>query len=429
MAEATPGGGVWAEVAGQTAVIASFMDAARAARVALAQRGESEGTQDLQGAPPGIDEGVGGPQDSGREDTGRESQAMTHAWLVTGPPGSGRSVAALAFAAALECTNPETPGCGHCEACRQVMGGTHPDVTVVTTDKVLITIDEVRELVNLSVRSPSSGRWRVILVEDYDRIDTRSSNVLLKFIEEPPPATVWLLCVPSPADVMPTIRSRCRLTQLRVPSVESVAELLVRRDGVEPVLARQVAEESGSHIGLARALARDPETRSRREELISAAVTSASTSQAVLAAARIMGVAEAQDKATNAELEEAERLALRASLGLTEGTAIPQGLRGQFKNLEEEQQRRAKRSRQDVIDRAIQDVTSFYRDVLMLQTSSGVPVGNQAMRTLIQQVADGSTMARTLERIDVLDQTRTRLKVNTNYQLILESMCIQLRQS
>ncbi|WP_188037789.1 DNA polymerase III subunit delta', partial [Actinotalea sp. JY-7885] len=179
--------------------------------------------------------------------------AMTHAWLLTGPPGSGRSNAARAFAAALQCTEG---GCGRCQACTTTLAGTHADVMVVATEKVTISIDEVRELIGVAQRAPSQGRWRVIVLEDADRMVERTSNVLLKAIEEPPPRTVWLLCAPSPQDVVVTIRSRCRGVALRVPPVDDVAALLVERDGADREVARMAARAAQSHIGLARRLAR-----------------------------------------------------------------------------------------------------------------------------------------------------------------------------
>jgi DNA polymerase-3 subunit delta' len=200
--------------------------------------------------------------------------AMTHAWLLTGPPGSGRSVAARAFAAALQCTEADGSGgagCGRCQACTTTLAGSHPDLTVVATEKVVITIDEVRGLIMSAARTPAAGRYRVIVVEDADRMAERTTNVLLKSIEEPPPHTVWVLCAPSAQDVLPTIRSRCRSVALRVPPARDVAELLVRRDGVDPAIALQAAQAAQSHVGLARRLARDPEARRRRDAVLDAA--------------------------------------------------------------------------------------------------------------------------------------------------------------
>ncbi|WP_019135924.1 DNA polymerase III subunit delta', partial [Cellulomonas massiliensis] len=172
-----------------------------------------------------------------------EPARMTHAWLLTGPPGSGRSNAARAFAAALQCAQG---GCGRCHDCLTVLGGTHPDVTVVATEGVFIRADTARPLVELAQRSPSQGRWRVIVVEDADRLNDTSGNALLKAIEEPAARTVWMLCAPSPEDVLVTLRSRSRAVALRVPPVDAVAQLLVSRDGVDPRLAEVAARAAQS---------------------------------------------------------------------------------------------------------------------------------------------------------------------------------------
>src|SRR3954454_4521920 len=192
---------------------------------------------------------------------------MTHAWLITGPPGSGRSTAARAFAAALQCPRPEV-GCGECHECRTALSGAHPDVTLVTTEHVHLRLDDVRPLVTMAQQRPSLGRWRVIVIEDADRLNDNSGNLLLKAIEEPPPRTVWLLCAPSPEDVLVTIRSRCRHVALRVPPPADVAALLVRRYGVDAAVAAFAARAAGSHVGLARRLAVDEGARIRRREVL-----------------------------------------------------------------------------------------------------------------------------------------------------------------
>ena len=223
---------------------------------------------------------------AGKTAVGADS-AMAQAWLVTGPPGSGRSVAARAFAAALECTGPE-PGCGQCHACHTVMQGKHPDVESVATRGVFITVERTRELVGRSYVSPGSGPWRVVVIEDADRMLERTTNVLLKAIEEPPPFTVWMLCTPSPEDVMTTIRSRCREVSLAVPSPQDVADLLVRRDGVPPERALDAALAAQSHVGRARALATDAQAARERAYILTETLSIRGAGDAVLAAHRIL---------------------------------------------------------------------------------------------------------------------------------------------
>jgi DNA polymerase-3 subunit delta' len=355
--------------------------------------------------------------------------AMTHAWLVTGPPGSGRSVAARAFAAALQCTGAdgEAGGCGRCHQCTTTMAGTHPDVTVVATDKVVITIDEVRDLIGTAARTPSLGRRRVIVVEDADRMAERTTNVLLKAIEEPPPHTVWVLCAPSVQDVLPTIRSRCRGVVLRVPPPEAVAELVVRRDGVDPATALAAARAAQSHVGLARRLARDPGARERRARVLDVARRIRGVGDAVLAANELVEVAKAESKAATEERDAQERAELMRALGVGEGETLPPRLRSQLKQLEDDQKRRATRRQRDVLDRAMVDLLSLYRDVLVVQLGAEVELVNAAEAGLVRTLAADSTPEQTIRRMDAIGTARERLEGNVAPLLALEAMAIALR--
>ena len=355
-----------------------------------------------------------------------EASAMTHAWLVTGPPGSGRSVAARAFAAALQCTGP-TPGCGRCKPCRDVMSGTHPDVVRLATEKLLITMEEVKGLIGEAQRRPWTGRWRVILVEDADRMAERTTNVLLKSIEEPPPQTVWLLCTPSADDVLPTIRSRCRLVTLRVPPPDAVAELLVRRDGADPALAARAARASQSHIGLARHLATDPGAWERRRRLLMSPVSLRSVGDAVLAAADLVDAAESEAKDATVERDARERAALLRALGLEGDARVPPSLRAQVRALEEDQKRRAKRARTDVLDRAMIDLLSFYRDVLATQMGSDVERVNVDLEDELDQVAATTGPEQSLARIAAIEECRARLRSTVSPLLAVEALMVALR--
>src|SRR5690625_3367774 len=257
---------VWAEVVGHPAAVDVLRAAATAARNIVAG----------QEAAPG---------------------AMTHAWLITGPPGSGRSVAARAFAAALQCEDDAEVGCGRCRGCRTVRAGSHADVDLIATERVNFRIEDMRPVVSAAQQAPSQGRWRVMLMEDADRMVERTSNVLLKAIEEPPPRTVWLLCAPSQQDLIPTIRSRCRTVSLRVPAPEEVAELLTRRDGIEPRIALMAARAAQSHVGVARRLATDPQARERLRSILTVPHRIRGVGDAVLAAAELVELAQAEGKA------------------------------------------------------------------------------------------------------------------------------------
>ena len=344
---------------------------------------------------------------------------MTHSWLITGPPGSGRSNVAAAFAAALVGAGTDDD-----HALQQITARTHPDVSVLTTQRVIITIDEIRQLVTSSYYSPSVGRYRVVIIEDADRMTERTSNLLLKALEEPPPRTVWVLCAPSEADLVPTIRSRVRSVRLRTPSVEDVADLLVRRDGVDRETAVVAAREAQSHIGMALRLARDPGARERRAATLRTALEVRSVPDAVRAAATLLALAGDDAKAITEERDAQEREAALRSLGVAPGGTVPPALRGQLRALEEDQKRRATRSLRDGLDRIMVDLQSLYRDVLLLQLGvQGEPV-NEAVRDRLDAAARSSTPARTLAVLDAITTARQRVEGNVAPALALEALLV-----
>ncbi|GAA4770586.1 DNA polymerase III subunit delta' [Citricoccus nitrophenolicus] len=348
----------------------------------------------------------------------------THAWLFTGPPGSGRSNAARAFAQALQC-EPEDPaarGCGQCHACLTVRAGTHADVKVMATENVSYKIDEIRELISLAQDRPSSGRWRIFIIEDADRMTERATNVLLKAIEEPPARTVWMLCAPSPADVLVTIRSRCRPVGLRIPSVQSVADLLVARDGLDLELALFAARASQSHVGMARRLAADEGARQRRESVVHLPLRIHATSDAVALAKELVEVTQAEAKASAEARNAEERVALLRALGLGEDEKVPAKLRHHVKRLEDSQTARNKRSVHDTLDRAMIDLTGLFRDVLALQLESGAELVNEHLRDDLASYAHAVTPERTVARIDAVATARRRLAGNVPALLALEAM-------
>jgi DNA polymerase-3 subunit delta' len=308
-----------------------------------------------------------------------------------------------------------------------VFGGTHPDVKRVATEKVTISIEEVRGLIGTAQQAPSQGRWRVIMVEDADRMTERTSNVLLKSIEEPPPRTVWLLCAPSSQDVSVTIRSRCRIVSLVTPTADAVAALLVERDGVSEDLALEAARAAQSHIGVARRLARDSDARARRNQVLALATEIRGVGDAVLAAADLVAVADDDAKASAEERDGAERAELMVTLGVDDSGRLPPALRAQVRQLEDDQKRRATRMKRDVLDRAILDLMSLYRDVAAVQVGARVHLVNESHRGHIEQLAARTTLADTVRCLDALGTARTRLAGNVAPLLAMEAMTLALR--
>jgi DNA polymerase-3 subunit delta' len=357
----------------------------------------------------------------------RVAGGMTHAWLFTGPPGSGRSVAARAFAAALLCPNG---GCGHCPACRQVHAGTHADLMVVRPDGLSYGVKQTRDLVLKAAGAPSGGRWRVVLFEDADRCTEQAANALLKAIEEPAPRTVWLLCAPSAEDLVTTIRSRCRVVTLRVPSSAAVAGVLTTRDGIEPAAALAAARSAQGHVGRARRLATDPEARHRREQVLAVPMRARSLGPALAAAAALVKTAEDEAKATTEELDEPERDALRQAFGEgSTGKGVAKAVRGAagaLRDLEDRQKSRATRLKRDSLDRALLDLASFYRDVLMIQARAGVELANADHEADLHELASASSPEATLHRIEAIMRCRERLAASVAPLLAVEEMTISL---
>ena len=352
---------------------------------------------------------------------------LSHAWLITGPPGSGRSNLALRFAAALVARDP-----GDREhAFAQVRARTHPDVAVLTTQKVVIGIADVRGIVTTAHYAPAEGRHRVIVIEDADRMPERTSNVLLKALEEPPERTVWLLCAPSEADLLPTIRSRARSLRLVTPPSEEVARLLHERDGVPFDAAERAARLAQSHIGMARRLASDPEALARRERSVELALSVETLGEAMRAAAELLKVAQADADAYTEQLDAVEREDAMRGLGLAPGAAIPSQLRAQIRALEEDQKRRATRSLRDGIDRILTDLLSLYRDMLLSALRPGAERADLGLVNLEQgdrivELGDRWGALRVLDAVSAVERARERLHRAVGPGLVLEALFADL---
>jgi len=397
--------GVFSRLVGQSAVEAEFVATARAARGDSAHDALATGT-------------------------------MTHAWLITGPPGSGRSVAALCFAAALQCTAEGTPGCGECRACTTTMAGTHADVRRIIPEGLSIGVDEMRAIVQIASRRPATGRWQVVVVEDADRLTEGAANALLKVVEEPPPSTVFLLCAPSvdPEDIAITLRSRCRHIALVTPSTAAIARVLVHGDGLSAEQAQWAASVSGGHVGRARRLATDPEARERRARALGLPRDAATPARAFAAAEELVATAEAEARAVNVGRDEAESEELRTALGAGgtgKGTAgALRGATGAIKDLERRQKSRQTRASRDALDRALIDLATYFRDALLLAEGAGAVVPNHPdMAEKVAAMAAHASPERLLRCIEAVLECREALATNVKPKFAVDAMVATVGQA
>ncbi len=350
---------------------------------------------------------------------------MSHAWLFTGPPGSGRSNAAVAFAAALQC---EQEGCGSCHECSTVLKGSHADVTLVRTEKLSIGVDEVRDLVRRSALAPVGRRWQIMIVEDADRLTEQACNALLKAIEEPTDRTVWMLCAPTVEDVLPTVRSRSRLVSLTTPTPSDVADFLQRADGVEPGLAAHAARASQGHIGRARALARDAAVRERRTRVVSIPARLTSLGACMTAATELTETAKVEAEAITDALDARERQRLAEAYGVVERGRRPREYAPALALMERNQKTRAKRRHLDVVDRSLMDLVSVYRDAVAVAAGAPGELVNEDRRDEVEELARSSGAELNLRRIGWIFEAREQmLEFNVPVLLALESMMVALR--
>ena len=400
--------GVFARLVGQDAVESELTAAARAAR------GDS-----AHSAGPGSPVG-----------------SMTHAWLITGPPGSGRSVAALCFAAALQCTAEGDPGCGQCRACTTTMAGTHADVRRIVPEGLSIGVDEMRAIVATASRRPITGRWQIVVIEDADRLTEGAGNALLKVVEEPPPLTVFLLCAPSvdPEDIAITLRSRCRHVALVTPSADAIAGVLMERDGLGADEARWAAAVSGGHVGRARRLATDEEARARRARALGLARDAATPARAYAAVEELVAAAEAEAVALTAGRNETETEDLQIALGAGgtgKGTAgALRGAAGALKALEQRQKSRRTRASRDALDRSLIDLATYFRDALMVAgRADTVTPSHPDMAEKVAALAAHASSERLLRCIEAVLACREALAANVKPKFAVDAMVATVGQA
>ena len=359
---------------------------------------------------------------SAASDSTNQSQEMTHAWLFTGPPGSGRSNAALAFAAALVCRNG---GCNDCTDCNTATAGSHADVELIKTEGLSIKIDEVRDLITRASWSPAVGNYRVVVIEDADRLTESAANALLKAIEEPGLRTVWLLCAPSSTDVLPTIRSRTRSLVLRTPSIAAVAKLL-EKEKFSPAMADFAARVSQGHIGRARHLAKSEEARTRRQAILKISLMITDIASAFKAAQVLVEAAKAEAEEEAERRDDVEISALKEAWG-QQGSKLTQGGSKAVKELEKEQKSRTTRMVRDYLDRALLDIATLYRDILLIQSNSPDSIINTDLISEMTKIVESTEAEATLAKLEAIMSARTNLSHNAAPLLTIEALMVLLK--
>ena len=406
---------------GQHALIDELLVAATSARAVAARLDQSDdGAVSLCADQP----------DAEDEHVVRES--MTHAWLFTGPPGSGRSVAATCFAAALQCQSPDVVGCGECRACTTVLAGTHGDVRHIVPEGLTISVAQIRDIVQLAARRPTTGRWQIVVVEDADRLTEQGANALLKAVEEPPDRTLFLLCAPSvaPEDIAITLRSRCRHVGLTAPAAADIARVLVERDGIEPDRAEWAASVSGGHVGRAKRLATDEASRAQRDQALSLARAATRDSTAFAAAEQLVKTATdvaAQISAARDAAETDELMTALGAGGSGKGTARPpRGTAGVIKELEKRQKSRRTRLMRDTLDRALVDLAALFRDGLALSMGAEVTLMHpDKAPDLTTPMARHASPAELLRCIEAVLECREELEKNVKPKFAVDAMVVR----
>lgn len=368
--------------------------------------------------------------DSLKTANGDTTSGFSQSWLITGPPGSGRSTAAKLFAAALQCSQS---GCGKCEICLKVLKRAHPDVNTILPTGITYGIDDVKELIQSSALIPVIGQWNIVILEDADRLTAIAANALLKSIEEPARSTMWILCAPSSQDVISTIRSRCRMINLRMPPFNEIAELLQTRDGVDPAMAKFSAAAAMGHVGRAKLLATNLELREIRNQILQLPFELKDLPSCFKAAEQLYNTAVDEANRETEDLDQVEQEQLLESYGASAGglskTKIQKMTASAVKELTKEQKTRHKRISRDRLDLSLVELSAFYRDVLVFQSGADLDLFHEQHRGSIEKMASASSSQSTIKRIEAIDEARTLLPSEASPLLVIEAMMIQLARS
>lgn len=343
-----------------------------------------------------------------------------HSWLLLGPTGSGKRPAAVAMAAALQCSVEPGVGCGTCSTCLRILRHRHPDVHHIVPEGPLIPVDVIRESVlPEAARSPFEARMKVFVIEEAERMNPAAQNALLKTLEEPVADTVFILISDREEELLDTIRSRCRVVRLEPVPENRIVELL-KSQGVSEEAALIAARVSDGDLERALALALDDSAGERRRMWLSIPRRLVSPVDALDAAAEILDEVKQAVKALEVgHKQEAQELA--DILGEKRGTAAARNA------LAKRHKRELRRREEEVLGESLQTIASFYRDALALRSEGAEAVANIDVMSELEQWASADVSdAALLRAVERCIETRASFMSNANPTLAMEATLVEI---
>ena len=330
-----------------------------------------------------------------------------HAYLLHGPPGSGKRAGARGLAAALLCPNG---GCGMCNACRRALAGTHPDLVVVERTGAALDIDEARAIVSRAQRRPLESSRQVLVVTDV-HLAVKAAPALLKTVEEPPPATVFILLADDLPPTLATIVSRCVLVPFDPVPDAAVVDWLMAR-GVEPAHAESVARASGGRIDRALLLVSDAGFAARQDRwravpsrLDGTGAVAAEMSNELLASVDegLAPLRELHDQELATLAEQAEQMGAK-------------GIQGR-RQIEDRHKREERRWRTEDLRFGLAILSGMFRDRLVAVTESGPTAGTPG---------GAGESQRAVRQVEAIDRASEALGRNVNESLLMDSLMVEL---
>lgn len=195
----------------------------------------------------------------------------SHAYLFSGPEGVGKKLLAFWFARALLCLSPDSDHypCNSCRSCRKLDSGNHPDVSLVEPSEGSLKIDQMRRLRHNANFRPFEGRYRVTVIDQAHKLTDQAANSILKLLEEPPSADIFVLVCPDPSLLLPTILSRCQVVQCVPVPRDQIERFLVEEFRLNADKAQTIVSLSEGNMKRACLLAQNQEALRTRQEFLS----------------------------------------------------------------------------------------------------------------------------------------------------------------